>query len=197
MASASAASSDCGSAFGSSTPTINLICAFSAWPAPTMVFFTRFGAYSATLQACLGGHQHRDAPRLPELQRRDRVAVDECRLDGRFVGLEVLDDARKPVMDRHQPLGERELVVRSRPSRRPGRSAGCPRSRSSPSRCGAGPGRCRECESPVPSRPVDSASDPRPVRQAHEFPAGFHDRPSRPADAVGRALRPPLHRRRR
>src|SRR5262245_5723224 len=24
------------------------ICAFSLWPAPTMVFFTRFGAYSAT-----------------------------------------------------------------------------------------------------------------------------------------------------
>ena len=38
----------CGSAFGSSTPTIMRICAFSAWPAPTMVFFTRFGAYSAT-----------------------------------------------------------------------------------------------------------------------------------------------------
>ena len=48
IASASAASSDCGSAFGSSTPIIMRICTFSPWPAPTMVFFTRLGAYSAT-----------------------------------------------------------------------------------------------------------------------------------------------------
>src|SRR6266568_4111321 len=48
MASASAASSVSGSAFGSSTPIIIRIWALSAWPAPTMVFFTRLGAYSAT-----------------------------------------------------------------------------------------------------------------------------------------------------
>src|SRR5215471_21675760 len=48
IASASAASSDCGSAFGKSTLTIMRICTFSQWPAPTIVFFTRFGAYSAT-----------------------------------------------------------------------------------------------------------------------------------------------------
>ena len=55
IASASAASSDCGSAFGSSTPIIMRICAFSAWPAPTMVFFTRFGAYSATSRPAFAG----------------------------------------------------------------------------------------------------------------------------------------------
>ena len=48
MASASAASSLCGSAFGSKTPIIMRICAFSPWPAPTTVFFTWLGAYSAT-----------------------------------------------------------------------------------------------------------------------------------------------------
>src|SRR5262249_46468123 len=55
MARASAASSDCGSAFGSSTPIIMRICAFSLWPAPTMVFFTRLGAYSATGSPAIAG----------------------------------------------------------------------------------------------------------------------------------------------
>src|SRR5438477_599018 len=49
IASASAASSFSGTAFGSSTPIIMRICALSQWPAPTMVFFTRLGAYSATM----------------------------------------------------------------------------------------------------------------------------------------------------
>ena len=48
MASASAASCVGGSALGSSTRSIKRICSFSQWPAPTMVFFTRLGAYSAT-----------------------------------------------------------------------------------------------------------------------------------------------------
>src|SRR6185437_7417809 len=48
MASASAASSDCGDAFGSSTPIIMRICALSPCPAPTTVFLTTLGAYSAT-----------------------------------------------------------------------------------------------------------------------------------------------------
>src|SRR2546423_14235493 len=55
IASASAASSDCGSALGSSTPIIMRICAFSAWPVPTIVFFTRLGAYSATLTPAFAG----------------------------------------------------------------------------------------------------------------------------------------------
>src|SRR4029079_18182357 len=55
IASASAASSDCGSAFGSSTLTIMRICAFSQWPAPTMVFLTRLGAYSATESPAIAG----------------------------------------------------------------------------------------------------------------------------------------------
>ena len=45
----------CGSALGSSTPSIMRICAFSPWPAPTMVFLTRFGAYSATGSPAIAG----------------------------------------------------------------------------------------------------------------------------------------------
>ena len=85
MASASAESSVSNSARGSSTATIMRICCFSAWPAPTIAFFTAFGAYSATGNAGPRRHQHGDAARLPELQRRGRVAVDEGRLDRRLV----------------------------------------------------------------------------------------------------------------
>src|SRR5712671_609192 len=55
IANASAASCVFGSALGSSTPIISRICAFSQWPAPTMVFLTRLGAYSATATPALAG----------------------------------------------------------------------------------------------------------------------------------------------
>src|SRR3984957_4319948 len=48
MASASAASGDFGSAFGSRILSITMIWFLSAWPAPTTVFLTWFGAYSET-----------------------------------------------------------------------------------------------------------------------------------------------------
>src|ERR1700681_4804610 len=48
IASASAASGDFGSAFGNRIFSITRIWFLSAWPAPTTVFFTWFGAYSAT-----------------------------------------------------------------------------------------------------------------------------------------------------
>src|ERR1700730_9382310 len=38
------------------------ICAFSLWPAPTIVFFTRFGAYSATGRPAIAG-THTAMPR--------------------------------------------------------------------------------------------------------------------------------------
>src|SRR3984893_9177188 len=55
IASPSAASSDGASAFGSSTPIIMRTCPFSPWPVPTMVFFTRLGAYSATGRPAMAG----------------------------------------------------------------------------------------------------------------------------------------------
>src|ERR1700738_564449 len=48
IASASAASGDFGSAFGNRIFSITRIWFLSAWPAPPTVFFTWFGAYSAT-----------------------------------------------------------------------------------------------------------------------------------------------------
>src|SRR5262249_55503110 len=55
IASASAASWEAGAAFGSNTPSIMRICALSQWPTPTIVFLTRFGAYSATVTPALAG----------------------------------------------------------------------------------------------------------------------------------------------
>ena len=156
MASASAASSVFGSAFGSSTPIIMRICAFSAWPAPTMVFFTRLGAYSATGRPGARRDQHRDAARLAELERRVGVLVDEGRFDRGLVRRVLLDDAHEPVMDRDEPHRQVRRRRWYRPNRRRRKSAGCPRIRSGPSRCGGGPDRCRECESPACSCLVDT-----------------------------------------
>ncbi len=103
MASASAASSERGSALGSSTPIIMRTCALSPWPAPTMLFFTRFGAYSATGTPALRRHYHGDAARLAEFERRLGVLVDEGRLDRRLVGLKFVENARKPVVNGEQP----------------------------------------------------------------------------------------------
>ena len=82
------------------------ICCFSAWPAPTIVFFTAFGAYSATAEPGLGRHEERDAPRLAELQRRRGVAVDEGLLDRRLVGRVVANDRGEAAMKREKALGE-------------------------------------------------------------------------------------------
>src|SRR5438445_4913218 len=55
IASASAASAVFGSALGRSTPSITRIWFLSAWPAPTTVFVTWFGAYSATVMPYTAG----------------------------------------------------------------------------------------------------------------------------------------------
>ena len=47
------------------------ICAFSQWPAPTMVFFTRFGAYSATGTPAFAG----TSSAMPRAWPSFRVAV--------------------------------------------------------------------------------------------------------------------------
>ena len=72
-------------AFGISTFTIMWICCFSPWPTPMTAFLTALGAYSATVQPGKRRHQHGDAARLAELQRRHRVLVDEGLLDRRLV----------------------------------------------------------------------------------------------------------------
>ena len=62
--------------------------------------------------AGLRRHQQRNAARLPEFQGGNRIAIDERRLHGGFIWAEFIDDAREPIMDRDQPLGERPSLVR-------------------------------------------------------------------------------------
>ena len=76
-----------------------------------MVFFTRLGAYSATAKPGLRRHQQRDAARLAELEGRRGVLVDEGRLDRRLVAGGIPRPPDQPVVDRHQPLGERTLSL--------------------------------------------------------------------------------------
>ncbi len=111
MASASAASWDAGSAFGSSTPIIIRTCVLSPWPAPTMLFFTRFGAYSATGTPALAGTTMAMPRAWPSLSVALRVLVDEGRLDGGLVGPEFVENAHQPVMDGEKPHGERIAIV--------------------------------------------------------------------------------------
>src|SRR6478672_3229778 len=49
-------------------------------------------------------HEHGDAARLPELQGRRRIRVDESRLHRRLVRTIALDDRDQPIMD-HQQAG--------------------------------------------------------------------------------------------
>src|SRR6185436_2775551 len=56
-------------------------------------------------------NEERHAARLAELQRGAGVFVDEGRLDRRLVGRPLLDHRREPVVDHHQPLGQRTFVA--------------------------------------------------------------------------------------
>ncbi len=49
-------------------------------------------------QTGAGGHQHGDAARLAELQRRRRILVDEGLLDSRLMGLVAVHDLGKPIV---------------------------------------------------------------------------------------------------
>ena len=81
IASASAASGDFGSAFGSRIFSITRIWFLSAWPAPTTVFFTWFGRVFRDRDPEHRRRQHRNAARLAELQRGDAVLVDKGLFD--------------------------------------------------------------------------------------------------------------------
>ncbi len=111
IASASAASWLGGSAFGSSTRSISLICSFSQWPAPTMVFFTRLGAYSATAIPARAGISSATPRAWPSLSVALASLLTKVASTAASSGDELLDHLREPVVDRHQPLGERALVA--------------------------------------------------------------------------------------
>ena len=112
MASASAASGPLAFEWGSRIFTIACTCSLSAWPTPTTDFFTWFGAYSATVEPCAGRHQQRDRAGLAELQRGDRVFVDERLFDGGGFGAEPLDNGEQALVQRDKAVGERHLTVR-------------------------------------------------------------------------------------
>ena len=96
---------------------------------------------------------------------------------------------RKPVVDGDQPLGERRLVVGRRPSRRRGRSAGCPRSSTTPQPVRRSPGSMPRMRIGVLIAAVDSARRGRRAPPnassrlskplARRFPDLRRDRPSR------------------
>ena len=106
-ASASAASGVAAVEAGNSILTIIATCCFSAWPTPTTVFLMRLAAYSATGSPLNASDGQRNAARLPELQRRLRVAIEECLLDRRLVRPFALDKRGERTVDRRQSLGER------------------------------------------------------------------------------------------
>src|SRR5581483_11943816 len=64
------------------------------------------------LDAGARGHQHGNAARLAELERRDRIAVDEGRFHRRFMRRKFVDHAAEPVMDGDEPPAERHLLAR-------------------------------------------------------------------------------------
>jgi len=90
-ASASAASAEAIEQPGNSRRTISCTCDFSACPAPTTDFLTRFVEYSLTLSPRSAGASKHHAAGDAELQRRSRVLVDKALLDRRLVRPEPLD----------------------------------------------------------------------------------------------------------
>ena len=109
--------------------------------------------------------QQRHAARLAELERRAGVLVDEGGLDRRLVRGELLDHLGEAVVDRHQPLGQREPCRWSRPSRRRRRSAGCPRTSIRPQPVRRSPGSMPRMRIGRPICPVDRPTPAPPPAQ--------------------------------
>ena len=127
-------------AFGISTFTIMWICRLSPWPTPITAFLTAFGAYSATASPAQRRHQHGDAARLPELQRRRRILVDEGLLHRRLVrrlGSQDIAQARHAAGRAASRAPPCRRIAPCRPRRS---AANCRASRRRPSRCASSPG---------------------------------------------------------
>jgi len=63
------------------------------------------------MQPGTGGRQHHHATRLPQLQRRLRIGVDEHFLHRRAIGAMPGEDIGELVMEHHQPFGQRRRRV--------------------------------------------------------------------------------------
>ena len=88
------------------------ICAFSAWPAPTIAFFTAFGAYSATGSPARAGTSMATPRAWPSFSVAAGVAVDEGRLDRRLVRRGTPRAPRPGRRGCAEPFGERRVFVR-------------------------------------------------------------------------------------
>ena len=82
------------------------ICAFSPWPAPTIVFFTRLGAYSATVKPARAGTSMAMPRAWPSFRVAAALVLTKVCSTAASCGAELVDHLDQPVMDRHQPLAE-------------------------------------------------------------------------------------------
>jgi len=64
------------------------------------------------LQAVLGRSQKHDAARLPDGDRRRDIAVEEKLLDAHDVGLVLLDQGIKSIVELHEPIFHASLWTR-------------------------------------------------------------------------------------
>ena len=90
--------------FGSRTLTIMATCAFSAWPAPTTVFFTKIGGIFDDGETGQRRHDKCHAARLAELQSRLRITIDEDLFDRRLMRPVIGDDSRRLSCSAQRPL---------------------------------------------------------------------------------------------
>ena len=144
---------------------------FSAWPAPTMVFLTAFGAYSATERPACGRHQRGRCPAPGRASASPRASrLTKVCSTAASSGSWLRDDLGEALVEGEQPL--RQFAIERRagwcPRRR--RPARCRAWRRSPSRCGGGRDRRRGCESHRSQRKgVDPTGGERKRRVTREL----------------------------
>ena len=93
-------------AFGSSTAIILRTCTFSARPAPTMDFLTRFGAYSATSNPACAGASSTIPRACPSFKAERGSALTKVSSTAASCGELRRDHRGEPRMQRGQAIGE-------------------------------------------------------------------------------------------
>src|ERR1700688_611267 len=108
IASASAASADFGSAFGSRIFSITRIWFLSACPAPTTVFFTWFGAYSATVIPNIAGASIATPRACPSFSVATPSLLTNVCSTAASAGLKSASTAARPSWNRSRPPRRRQ-----------------------------------------------------------------------------------------
>ena len=138
-------------------PTITRIWFLSAWPAPTTVFLTWFGAYSATGRPSIAGASIATPRACPSFRVATRVLVDEGLLDRGLGGRKSPQHLRRALDGSPADVASGRLSGGSTEPQATNDQPVALDRRSRPSRCGAGRDRCRGCESEAVSWASDSA----------------------------------------